>query len=346
MAHQFGIAGAAFFTQACTVNYVYYSVHHRQLTLPVSSFPVSIDGLESLLDQPHDMPSFIGVEGSYPAYFEMVLSQFSNADKADFILVNTVYELEEKVVDSMAKVCPLLTNGPTIPSIYLDNRIEDDKDYGLDLFTTNSSDFTQNWLNNKPAGSVVYVSFGSMACLSAEQMEELSLGLKATNFYFIWAIRASEEAKLPHKFAEETSDKGLIVNWSSQVEILLHGAVGCFFTHCGWNSTIEDLSLGVPMVAMPQWTDQPTDAKLVEDLWNVGVRVKVGDQDGIVGRKEIGFCIREVMVGDRATEIRKNAKKWRNLALQAISEGGSSDNNIREFISKLRVCLVHKFSLS
>ena len=97
VAHQFGIAGAAFFTQACTVNYVYYSVHHRQLTLPVSSFPVSIDGLESFLDQPHDMPSFIGVEGSYPAYFEMVLSQFSNADKADFILVNTVYELEEKV---------------------------------------------------------------------------------------------------------------------------------------------------------------------------------------------------------------------------------------------------------
>ena len=240
----------------------------------------------------------------------------------------------------MAKVCPLLTIGPTIPSIYLDNRIEDDKDYGLDLFTTDSSDFTQNWLNNKPAGSVVYVSFGSMACLSAEQMEELALGLKATNFYFIWAIRASEEAKLPHKFAEETSGKGLIVNWSSQVEILSHGAVGCFFTHCGWNSTIEALSLGVPMVAMPQWTDQPTDAKLVEDLWKVGVRVKVGDQDGIVGRQEIEFCIRQVMVGDRATEMRKNAKKWRNLALQAISEGGSSDNNFREFISKLKMAVL------
>ncbi|XP_024024624.1 UDP-glycosyltransferase 74F2 [Morus notabilis] len=338
VAHQLGIKGAAFFTQACTVNYVYYCVHHRQLTLPVTTFPVSIDGLELLLDQLHDMPSFIGVEGSYPAYFEMLLSQFSNAHKADFVLVNTVYELEEQVVDSMSKVCSLLTIGPTIPSIYLDNRIEDDKDYGIDLFTSNDSStfLTNNWLKNKPVGSVVYMSFGSMACLSGKQMEELAYGLKATNFYFIWAIRYSEEAKLPDKFAQETRDKGLIVNWSSQVEILSHPSVGCFFTHCGWNSTIEALSLGVPMVGMPQWTDQPTDAKLIEHLWKVGVRVKVGE-DGIVGRKEIEHCIRQVLEGDRGTEIRKNAKKWRNLALQAISDGGSSDKNIREFVSKLKM---------
>ena len=54
---------------------------------------------------------------------------------------------------------------------------------------------------------------------------------------------------------------------------LSHPAVGCFFTHCGWNSMVEALSLGVPMVAMPLWTDQTTNAKLIEDLWKVGVRV-------------------------------------------------------------------------
>ncbi|GMN36149.1 hypothetical protein TIFTF001_005791 [Ficus carica] len=179
------------------------------LDLPVSSFPIAVDGLR-LLSRLEDMPSFIGVEGSYPASFEMVLSQFTNAHEADFLLFSSVYELEEES--------------------------------------------------------------------------------------------------------------------------------GCFFTHCGWNSMVEALSLGVPMVAIPLWTDQTTNAKLIENLWKVGVRVKVGDEDGnIVERKEIEFCIREVLEGDRATEMRKHAKKCRNLAVQAIiSEGRSSDNNIREFISKLK----------
>lgn len=238
-------------------------------------------------------------------------------------------------MDSISnKVSPLLTIGPTIPWIYLDERFKDDKEYGYDLFKADSSAFTTSWLNTKPAGSVVYVAFGSMANLSSEQMEELALGLIATNLYFVWVVRATEQAKLPPKLAQESNGKGLILNWGPQLEILSHPAVGCFFTHCGWNSTVEALSLGVPMVGMPQWTDQPTDAKLIEDLWKVGVRVKV-DENGIVGRHEIESCIREVVEGKRSAEIRNNANKWRNVASQAITEGGSSDKNFREFTSKL-----------
>ena len=129
--------GAAFFTQTCAVNYIYYLVHNGLLKLPISSSPVSIPGLP-LLDPP-DMPSFIYVAGQYPAYFEMVLNQFSNTDKVDFILVNTFYKLEDEVVDSMHKICPLLTIGPTIPSFYLDNRVDNDKDYDLNLFKLDKS---------------------------------------------------------------------------------------------------------------------------------------------------------------------------------------------------------------
>ncbi|PON99258.1 UDP-glucuronosyl/UDP-glucosyltransferase [Trema orientale] len=95
------------------------------------------------------------------------------------------------------------------------------------------------------------------------------------------------------------------------------------------------------MVGMPQWTDQPTDAKLMEDLWKVGVRVKV-DENGIVGRDEIELSIREVVEGKRSAEIRNNAKKWRNVALQAISEGGSSDKNIRQLVSILNNSKIRK----
>ncbi|KAL4271459.1 hypothetical protein GQ457_13G027660 [Hibiscus cannabinus] len=141
VAKQFGIVGAAFFTQACAVNYIYYCAHHGGLSLPVSSsaVPIAIPGLPLL--ELRDMPSFIYVAGSYPSYFEMVLSQFSNADQADFILVNTFYKLEQEVVDSMSKVMtpPLLTIGPTIPSVYLDQKLENDRDYDLNLFKLDST---------------------------------------------------------------------------------------------------------------------------------------------------------------------------------------------------------------
>lgn len=233
----------------------------------------------------------------------------------------------------MSKVCPVLTIGPTVPSKYLDKRIQNDDEYGLDLYTLDAT-ISLNWLTTKPPRSVIYVAFGSMADLSNKQMEELAWGLQTSNFNFLWVVRVSEQPKLPKTFLEDLGDKGLIVNWSPQVKLLQDEAVGCFFSHCGWNSTIEALSLGVPMVGMPQWTDQPPNAKLVEDFWKVGVRVKV-NEEGIVSREEIKNCIREVMEGERSREIRGNCEKWKELAIEAISEGGTSDKNIDEFVSKL-----------
>ncbi|KAJ9128632.1 hypothetical protein P3X46_034672 [Hevea brasiliensis] len=331
VAKEHGLYAAAFFTQPCAVDFIYYNIHHKLLTVPVSSTPVSISGLPLL--ELRDMPSFLNMPKSYPAYFEMVLNQFSNTEKADYILINTFYKLEKEVVDVMSKVCPVLTIGPTVPSIYLDKRIEDDDDYGLDLYSLDAST-SLNWISTKPPRSVVYVAFGSMADLSDKQMEELAWGLKRTNFNYLWVVRTSEQAKLPKGFMQDLGDKGLVVNWSPQVKLLRNEAMGCFFTHCGWNSTIEALSLGVPMVAMPQWTDQPPNAKLVEDVWKVGIRVKV-NEEGIVTREEIEYCVNEVMVEERRKEMRRNCEKWRELAVEAISEGGTSDKNIDEFVSKL-----------
>ncbi|KAB2092116.1 hypothetical protein E1A91_A02G007500v1 [Gossypium mustelinum] len=334
VAQQFGLVGIAFFTQACAVNYIYYYAHNGLLSLPISSSmtPIGIPGLP-LLDL-RDMPSFIYVAGSYPSYFELVLNQFSNTDKADFIVVNTFYKLEQEVVDSMSKVMtqPLLTIGPTIPSMYLDKRLENDKDYDLNLFKLDST--STCWLTTKPPCSVVYVSFGSMANLTIDQMKELARGLKQTGFHFLWVVRPSELPKVPHCFIEEMGDKALIVTWIPQTEVLANEAIGCFFTHCGWNSTIEALCLGVPMVAMPQWTDQTTDAKLVEDVWKVGVRVNVRE-DGIVSGDEIERCIRQVMEGEQGIEMKRNAMKWKELAVEAVCEDGSSDKNIDELVSKI-----------
>lgn len=95
VAKKYGLIGACFFTQACAVNYIYYYIHHGKLTLPISSTNVKISGLSEL--ELRDMPSFIYVHGTYPAYFEMVLNQFTNVDKADYVFVNSFYKLEAEV---------------------------------------------------------------------------------------------------------------------------------------------------------------------------------------------------------------------------------------------------------
>ncbi|KAL5990780.1 hypothetical protein ACLOJK_011684 [Asimina triloba] len=233
----------------------------------------------------------------------------------------------------MAGIFPAMTIGPTLPSVYLDKRVEGDTVYSINLEKLDTGPLMK-WLDERVAGSVVYVSFGSLASLGVDQMEELACGLKRTERHFLWVVRESEKHKLPEKFAESTAQLGLIVSWCPQVEVLSHRAVGCFLTHCGWNSTLEALSLGVPMVGMPQWTDQPTNAKCVEDLWRVGVRTNA-DEKGIVRKEELESCISQAMEGERREEFKKNARKWKDLAKQAVDEGGSSDRNIDEFVASL-----------
>ncbi|KAM5549798.1 hypothetical protein ABKV19_000956 [Rosa sericea] len=331
VAKKFGIVGAAFFTQSCVVDNIYYHVNKGLLKLPLSESEISLPGMPPL--GPVDFPSFMYDLGSYPAYFDVVLGQFSNVEKADWILCNTFYELEEQVVDRMSDFWPARTIGPTIPSGYLNKQLEDDKEYGVNLFKSNN-DACMKWLNEQKKGSVVYVSFGSEAKLNTGQMEELAWGLRRTKSKFLWVVRESEADKLIKGFVEETLEKGLVVSWCSQLEVLAHEAVGCFITHCGWNSTLEALSLGIPLVAMPQMSDQSTNAKYIKDVWKIGVKAQP-DEKGIVRQEEVKHCISKIMEGEGGKEIQRSAMKWRELAKKAVDEGGSSDKNIDEFIAKL-----------
>ncbi|KAE8038035.1 hypothetical protein FH972_010581 [Carpinus fangiana] len=332
VAKKFGLVGAAFFTQSCAVGNIFYHVYKGVLKVPLSETEILLPGSPPL--GAPDMPSFIYQFGiSDPVIFDLLVAQFSNIDKADWVLCNTFYELEQEVVDWMAKIWPLRTIGPTIPSMFLDKRLEDDKNYGFDIFKPNTG-ACMKWLNGQPKGSVVYVSFGSLAAFGVEQMEEIAWGLRMSNRCFLWVVRELEEAKLPKNFVEETSEKGLVVRWCPQLEVLAHEAVGCFVTHCGWNSTLEALSFGVPMVGVPYWSDQSTNLKFIMDVWKMGLKAPA-DEKGIVRREAAEHCIREIMEGERGKEIKKNAFKWRKLAKEAVDESGSSDKNIEEFVAKL-----------
>ncbi|KAL7613747.1 UDP-glycosyltransferase 74G1 [Lactuca sativa] len=329
VATQFGINGGCFFTQACAVLNIYYHVHKELLSIPPVA-TVSLPGLPLQL-QPWETPSFVQDPGSYPGWAHGVFNQFSNIHLARWVFSTTFYKLEEQVIDWMRKMWALKAIGPTIPSMYLDKQLEDDYDYGMSLFKPNHIE-CMKWLNDKPKGSVVYVSFGSGGKLEPEQMEEIAWGLNETDTNFLWVVRETEKEKLPKGYV---ASKGLVVTWCRQVEVLAHESIGCFVTHCGFNSTLETLSLGVPVVGMPQWTDQPTNAKCLEEIWGVGVQVKA-DEKGIVTRENLVSCIKEIMEGERGVVARRNATKWRDLAIQAVGEGGSSDKDIDEFVSQLK----------
>ncbi|XP_010557055.1 PREDICTED: UDP-glycosyltransferase 74C1 [Tarenaya hassleriana] len=336
VAKDLGLRAVAYFTQPWSVNLIYHHINEGTYHVPtsrhdhptLSSFPAL-----PLLSQ-KDLPSFACESGSYPHLFDLVVSQFSNFRRADCILCNTFDQLEDKVMKWMGKEWPVKNIGPVVPSKFLDNRLPEDKDYGLGHFRPKPGGDAIKWLQTKPSKSVVYVSYGTLAALDEKQMKEIAFGMRESGFSFLWSLRDSERNKLPHGFLEEVSknDLGLVVNWTSQLEVLAQGSVGCFVTHCGWNSTLEALCMGIPLVGMPQWTDQPTNAKFIEDVWKVGVRVKA-EKDGLVKKEEISRCVREVMEGETGKEMRKNAEKWKVLACEAVSEGGSSDRNLDEFVA-------------
>ncbi|XP_052167340.1 UDP-glucosyltransferase UGT13248-like [Oryza glaberrima] len=333
-----GAATASFFTQACAVNAAYESVFTGRVELPLAADgeePLRLPGISVGLTL-DDVPTFMANTEDSPAYLDLLVNQFKGLDMADHVLVNSFYELQPQEAEHMASAWRAKTVGLTVPSAYLDNRLPDDTSYGFHLFSPTTE--TKAWLEARPPRTVAYVSFGSVATPSPAQMAEVAEGLYNTGKPFLWVVRASETSKIPEGFAAKAAkqERGLIVTWCPQLEVLAHPAVGCFVTHCGWNSTTEGLSAGVPMVAVPQWSDQTMNAKYIEDVWRVGVRVRP-DGEGVVRKEELERCVREVMEGERSKEFMENANGWKEKARNAMCEGGSSDKNIVEFIAKIGV---------
>ncbi|KAK3014113.1 hypothetical protein RJ639_010292, partial [Escallonia herrerae] len=331
VAKKFGLLSAVFLTQSSAVNNIYYHVHQGLLNLRPNGSDVMVNGLPPL--ELSDMPSYICDPESFPSLANMLLNQFFNVDKVDWVLCNSFYELEEEVVDWMQKQLPLKTIGPAIPMMHTHKSIKFGTMHGFNVFKPRI-EASMEWLNKRAEGSVVYVSFGGFADLRKEQMVEIAWGLRRSKRYFLWVVRATEEAKIPKNFMEDTLDQGLVVSWCPQLEVLAHKAIGCFVTHTGWNSTLEAICSGIPLVAIPQGNDQNTNAKFVADVWKVGVRAKP-DHKGLVTQEVVQNCIMEVMKGGRENNVKERMAKWRELAIEALGDGGSSDKNTNEFVENL-----------
>lgn len=208
------------------------------------------------------------------------------------------------------------------------------------------------WLDSQEPESVVYACFGSLARVNTPQLIELGLGLEASNRPFIWVIRSVhrsnevEEWLAESGFEERIKHRGLLIRgWAPQLLILSHPSVGGFLTHCGWNSTLESVCAGVPMITWPQFAEQFINEKLVVQVLQTGVGVgadaitHVGEEDryGVkVKNEDVKKAIEKVMdEGIEGNERRKRAKELGKIANNAIKEGGSSHLNLTLLIQDI-----------
>ena len=198
----------------------------------------------------------------------------------------------------------------------------------------------EDWLDKQKEKSVVYMSVGSIVVLSEAEIVEMAEGLRESGQPFLWVVRDDARPFLPAGFEEDTSERGLVVQWSPQEAVLRHQSTACFLTHCGWNSTLECLTSGVPAIAFPQWGDQVTDAKFLVDVFGVGVHMRSQKERKAEGgpsftREDVNRAVEEVIRGPRAEEMRENAARMKELAKGAVAPEGSSDRNIQAFVDEV-----------
>ncbi|KAK7293352.1 hypothetical protein RJT34_16215 [Clitoria ternatea] len=297
--------------------------------------------------EPIQIPGCVPIHGrDLPEHFqdrsslayELILERSKRLSLADGFLVNSFPEIEENTLRALkeqATGVPVYLVGPIVQN-------------GLSS-EANESECVK-WLDKQRLNSVLYVSFGSGGTLCEEQVNELALGLELSGQKFLWVLRAPSDSAnaaylgaanddplrfLPNGFLERTKGHGLVVtSWAPQTRILGHASTGGFLTHCGWNSALESIVMGVPMVTWPLFAEQRINAVLLTEGLKVALRPKF-NENGIAERGEIANVIKGLMIGEEENGIRQRIEVLKDAATGALKEDGSSTRALSEFGSRL-----------
>ncbi|CAH8270187.1 unnamed protein product [Arabidopsis lyrata] len=194
------------------------------------------------------------------------------------------------------------------------------------------------WLDKHETRSVIYVSLGSIASLNESDFLEIACGLRNTNQSFLWVVRPGSVhgrdwiESLPSGFMESLEGKGKIVKWAPQLDVLAHRATGGFLTHNGWNSTLESICEGVPMICLPFVWDQFVNARYISEVWRVGIHL-----EGRIERREIERAVIRLMVESEGEEIRDRIKVLRDEVRRSVKQGGSASRSLDELVDRISI---------
>ncbi|KAJ7971975.1 Glycosyltransferase [Quillaja saponaria] len=337
VANEHGIPSAMLWVQSCAVFAAYYHYLHKLVPFPSNTEPHMDVQLPSMpLFKYNEIPDFLHPSSSFQILGTVILEQLKNLSIPFCILMDTFHELEHEIIDYMSNfflikpVGPLVKNPQALNAMIRGDCLKVDHD-------------CIEWLNSKPQASVVYISFGSVVYQPQEQIDEIAYGLLHSQVSFLWVLKPPPRDSglklhvLPDGFSEKTKNRGKVVQWSPQEEVLAHPSVAAFLTHCGWNSSVEALTSGVPVLTFPAWGDQVTNAKFLVDVFCVGIRLGHSqDENKLITRDEVSKCLLEATVGPKAVELKQNALKWKMEAEAAMADGGSSDQNLLAFVQDIK----------
>ncbi|XP_022855173.1 7-deoxyloganetic acid glucosyltransferase-like [Olea europaea var. sylvestris] len=300
----------------------------------------SIPGMEGFL-RFRDLPSFCRVNDIYEPNLQLMKSVTRQTTRAQAAIFNTFEDLEGSIVSHIQKHIPkVFTIGPN--HSHLKSRLAEKK---VDNSVLSGSFWAEDrscldWLNAQPSNSVIYVSFGSITVVTREQLLEFWHGLVNSGQRFLWVMRpdsiVGEDGKnqTPIELEEGTKARGYMVGWAPQEEVLNHEAVGGFLTHSGWNSTLESIVVGVPMICWPYFGDQTTNSRFVSEVWKIGLDIK-----DTCDREIIEKAVRELME-ERKDEFLERSENMAKLARKAVSEGGSSYSNLNALIDYIKTMII------
>ncbi|KAI5670562.1 hypothetical protein M9H77_10926 [Catharanthus roseus] len=291
-----------------------------------------VPATESFLRR-RDLPGYCRyVDTNNPAMELLIVEGEENA-RANGLIINTFEELEGPILSHIRASCPnLYPIGPV--HAHLKTKLAAQN---LSLTSTNSNILWEedksciSWLDSQPSKSVLYVSFGSLAMLTRDQILEFWHGLVNTGKRFLWVIRKDWKNEILAEFTKATEERGCIVDWAPQQEVLSHRAVGAFLTHSGWNSTLESIYEGVPMICWPCEGDQQTNSRFVEFVWKLGL-----DMKDTCDRGTIEKTVKEIM-DVRRDEFRKSADNMAELARNSLIEGGSSFSAFNRLVDDIKM---------
>ncbi|KAI8545441.1 hypothetical protein RHMOL_Rhmol07G0039800 [Rhododendron molle] len=294
--------------------------------------PVKLPGCVAVHGR--DLPDPVQDRSHHLEYAE-VLENMTRISLSEEIIINSFLELEEGAIKA------LQVEEPGKPRVYPIGP----------LIQTGSSDRSDQpeclkWLDDQPSQSVLFVSFGSGGTLSHDQINELALGLEMSGQKFLWVSRKPSDKSdaaffdvhsqtdplgfLPKGFLQRTEGQGLVVSsWAPQIEVLRHGSTGGFLTHCGWNSTLESVVYGVPLIAWPLFAEQKMNAVMLNEGLKVALRPKA-NEIGIVKREEIARVVKELIEGEEGKKVRERMKGLQDAARKELNKEGSSAKSLFE----------------
>ncbi|PIA45537.1 hypothetical protein AQUCO_01600020v1 [Aquilegia coerulea] len=338
VAEEFAIPGVLLWTMSASIlmSDLYYQHITEKILFPLKDeinehlrMPITlIPGMRDI--RLKDLPSFFW-DGN-DTLINVAMEAVNRFNRASAIIITTFDALEREVLDAMKSLLPAIcTIGPLQ---LLEQQIPNNQLRSLKSNLWKEDPDCLKWLDSRQQQSVLYVNFGSTTVMSSQQLIEFAWGLANSKHPFLWVIRPDlvigEAAVLPAEFTEETADRGMISGWCPQEQVLSHSSTAGFLTHSGWNSTMDTICSGVPILSWPFFGDQTTNCRYSCVHWGIGMEI-----DKNVKRDEVEVTVRELMEGEKGKGMRRKAMEWKKSAEEATKPGGSSYVNLDKIIMEV-----------